>query len=85
MLKRENRWQSTLDGYAKFLREKALAFPKHQPFLVRWVKEFLYFARFCARTSKRWRKRCGRGKGILIADGRLAGIKWGQPIDRRGE
>jgi integron integrase len=44
MLKRENRWQSALDGYAKFLREKALALPKHQPFLVRWVKEFLYFA-----------------------------------------
>jgi hypothetical protein len=34
-----------LEGYAKFLREKDLALPKHQPYLVHWVREFLVFAR----------------------------------------
>jgi len=34
-----------LDGYAKFLRERQLVLPKHQPYLVRWVREFLLFAR----------------------------------------
>jgi hypothetical protein len=34
-----------LDGYAAFLREKDLALDKHQPYLVRWVREFLCFAR----------------------------------------
>jgi hypothetical protein len=38
------RIQAMLDGYAKFLREKDLALPKHQPYLVRWVREFLLFA-----------------------------------------
>ena len=33
-----------LEGYAKFLREKDLALPKHQPYLVHWVREFLVFA-----------------------------------------
>lgn len=32
------------DGYAKFLQEKKLAMDKHQPHLVRWVREFLLFA-----------------------------------------
>ena len=36
--------QTVLDGYAQFLREKDLALPKHQPCLVRWVREFLLFA-----------------------------------------
>jgi hypothetical protein len=36
--------RAVLDGYAKFLREKDLALPKHQPYLVRWVREFLLFA-----------------------------------------
>jgi len=36
--------RAVLDGYAKFLREKDLALPKHQPYLVRWVREFLFFA-----------------------------------------
>jgi hypothetical protein len=36
--------QAALDGYAKFLREKDLALPKHQPYLVRWVREFLPLA-----------------------------------------
>jgi len=36
--------QAVLDGYAKFLRDKDLALPKHQPYLVRWVREFLLFA-----------------------------------------
>ena len=34
------RLQATLNGYAKFLRERDLAFPKHQPYLVRCVREF---------------------------------------------
>ena len=38
------RMRAVLDGYAKFLREKDLALPKHQPYLVRWVREFLLFA-----------------------------------------
>ena len=38
------RLQTVLDGYAKFLRKKDLALPKHQPYLVRWVREFLVFA-----------------------------------------
>jgi len=36
--------QAVLDVYAKFLRDKDLALPKHQPYLVRWVREFLLFA-----------------------------------------
>ena len=34
-----------LEGYENILWEKALALPKHQPQLARWVKEFLLFAR----------------------------------------
>lgn len=34
-----------LEGYSNFLREKKLALPKHQPHLVRWVRQFLLFAR----------------------------------------
>jgi len=33
-----------LEGHATFLRERKLAPPKHQPHLVRWVREFLLFA-----------------------------------------
>ena len=40
-----DRLQSVLDGYYKFQREKDLALSKHQPYLVRWVREFLHFAR----------------------------------------
>jgi hypothetical protein len=36
--------RAVLDGYAKFLREKDLAPQNHQPYLVRWVREFLAFA-----------------------------------------
>ena len=32
-------------GYAKFLQDKNLSLDKHQPYLVRWVREFLLFAR----------------------------------------
>ena len=39
------RLQTGLDGYANFLREKDLGLAKHQPYLVRWVREFLHFAR----------------------------------------
>ena len=36
--------QTVLEGYAEFLRGKHLALPKHQPYLVRRVREFLLFA-----------------------------------------
>ena len=36
--------KTVLEGYAKFLRDRDLAPPKHQPHLVRWVWEFLLFA-----------------------------------------
>ena len=39
-----DRMQAVLKGYGKFLREKDLALAKHQPYLVRWVREFLLFA-----------------------------------------
>ena len=38
------RLQDALNGYSKFLCEKDLALPQHQPYLVRWVREFLLFA-----------------------------------------
>jgi hypothetical protein len=38
------RVEPVLDGYAKFLHDKELALPKHQSYLVRWVREFLVFA-----------------------------------------
>ena len=34
-----------LGGFAKFLTEKDLALPKQRPYMVRWVREFLLFAR----------------------------------------
>jgi len=37
--------QSVLDGFAKFLAEKGLALPRQRPYLVRWVRDFLFFAR----------------------------------------
>ncbi|MFO7906796.1 MAG: hypothetical protein R6U98_29340 [Pirellulaceae bacterium] len=40
-----NDLRGVLDDYRKFLREKNLAPPSHQPYLVRWVREFLLFAR----------------------------------------
>jgi hypothetical protein len=36
--------QAVLEGYARFLKEKDLALPKHQSYLVRWAREFLLFA-----------------------------------------
>ena len=39
------RLRSVLGKYANFLRARELALPKHQPYLVRWVREFLLFAR----------------------------------------
>ena len=38
------RLRVVMDGYASFLRERQLAPAKHQPYLVRWVREFLLFA-----------------------------------------
>ena len=45
MAEGDQRLRTVLDEYANFLREKKLAVPKHQPYLVRWVREFLLFAR----------------------------------------
>jgi hypothetical protein len=39
-----NDLHGVLDGFSKFLREKDLAPARHQPYLVRWVREFLLFA-----------------------------------------
>ena len=39
-----DRLQAVLEGYSKFLLEKNLAPPRHQPYLVRWVRDFLLFA-----------------------------------------
>ena len=38
------RMQAVLGGYTKFLRDEDLALPRDQPYLVRWVREFLLFA-----------------------------------------
>jgi hypothetical protein len=38
------RLQAASDGHAKFLRDKDLALPRHQPYLVRWVRGFALFA-----------------------------------------
>jgi len=45
MAQRDSHLHEVLDGYAKFLQDKNLALDKHQPYLVRWVREFLLFAR----------------------------------------
>jgi len=44
MNRAEKELERKLDGYAEFLRKRQLAPPKHQPHLVRWVREFLVFA-----------------------------------------
>ena len=36
--------QAVLEGHPKYLKDKDLALPKHQPYLVCWVREFLPFA-----------------------------------------
>ena len=36
--------KTVLEGYASFLRERKLVLPKHQPYLVRWVRDFLLSA-----------------------------------------
>ena len=41
----DERLTRILDGYANFLQKKDLALLKHQPYLVRWVKDFLLFAK----------------------------------------
>ena len=37
--------QSVLDAFGTFLADKHLALQKHRPCMVRWVREFLLFAR----------------------------------------
>lgn len=41
----DERLRQMLEGYGNFLRKKELALPKHQPYLVRWVKDFLLYRR----------------------------------------
>jgi hypothetical protein len=41
----DERLTRILDECANFLQEKDLALLKHQPYLVRWVKDFLLFAK----------------------------------------
>lgn len=41
----DDRLTEVLDGYGASLREKGLVLAKHQPYLVRWVRDFLLFAR----------------------------------------
>ena len=40
-----DRLRTLLGDYANFLRERQLSLQKHQPYVVRWVREFLRFAR----------------------------------------
>lgn len=40
----ERELERELGGYADFLRKRRLTPPRHQPHLVRWVREFLNFA-----------------------------------------
>jgi hypothetical protein len=44
MTKIGKKLKTMLEGHAKFLRDRGLAPPKHQPHLVRCVREFLLFA-----------------------------------------
>ena len=46
-----------LDGYAKFLQDKDLALDKHQPYLVRWVRDFLWQQQFLEQASSAVRPR----------------------------
>ena len=39
MAERDGHLHEVLGGYAKFLQDKNLALDKHQPYLVRWVRE----------------------------------------------
>ena len=40
----EERWQAARDGCAKLVHDKDLARSERQPYVVRWVREFLLFA-----------------------------------------
>ncbi len=42
--------KTVLEGYAKFLRDRDLAPPKHQSHLVRWVRSSCYSRRSMAAT-----------------------------------
>ena len=41
----DNQLHVILKEYDNFLRDKDLALPKHRPYLVRWVQQFVHFAR----------------------------------------
>jgi hypothetical protein len=53
MAERDGHLHEVLSGYAKFLQDKNLSLDKHQPYLVRWVREFLLFARAACRIQLR--------------------------------
>jgi integron integrase len=44
MSRSDEKLQVVLESYSNFLRGKKLALPRHQPHLVRWVRQFLIFA-----------------------------------------
>jgi hypothetical protein len=44
MLSTTNDLQGVLDGYRNFLQERDFGPTTHQPYVVRWVREFLVFA-----------------------------------------
>jgi len=44
MTKVDEALESVREGHASFLQERMLAPLRHQPYLVRWVQEFLLFA-----------------------------------------
>jgi hypothetical protein len=60
-----DRLQAVLEGCSTFLLENNLAPPKHQPYLVRWVRDFLQFAQAppvrISAFGRRWgvRDACG--------------------------
>ena len=64
-----NDLHGVLDGYRRFLREKDLAPAGHQPYLVRWVREFLLYAethRGYSFEQTVWQRRCARGAVKVI-------------------
>lgn len=70
MEKVENNIRSVLDGYSNFLKRMELAPAKHQPYLVKWVREFLIFAR--KRHNYTFEQTLD---GFLAVLGKRAGIK----------
>jgi hypothetical protein len=61
-----NKLENILDEFHKYLMLRKLAKTEHVPYLVRWVKEFLQFARDkTATNSRRLSRSCA---GSFAAD-----------------